>query len=171
MCLTGLLLADLECLVHAERRVAARHGLLLALVGNLLESLLRLGLSRALPMELVRERLPRLLGRQLAPELVIVDDVHVRLVVLERLEVLARLLLLALAVLVLARRLVLVPAPRPCAFEFALREHPPIIREPQVALQLHMLALSFIGVWTCEYSLLTEDVERRSHTGSERLLE
>ena len=49
------------------------------------------------------------------------------------------------------------------ALELALREHPPVVREPQVALLLHALALLLVAARLRDDALLAEDVERRSH--------
>ena len=130
MCLAGFLLPELERLVHAQRCVATRHRLLLLLLRNLLQPLLRLSLSRTLTVEPVAERFPRLLGCQLPPKLVMIHNVDVWFVVPEMFQAVACLVLFPQPILILARRLVLVRPTRLDAVKLSLCYSPPLFREP-----------------------------------------
>src|ERR1700761_2266658 len=86
MCLPCLLLSRLECLIHTKRRLAANHSLLFLLFLDLLQPLLSFGLARPLPMKPVRKSFPGLLRGKSTPELIVVDNVDIGLVIFERLR-------------------------------------------------------------------------------------
>ncbi len=100
--LTCLLLPLQKGFVHAQRSVPADHRSLLLFFCNLLQPFLCLHFPGALSVELVRQRLPCFLGSETTSVLVIVHDVNIRFVVLERLQVFAGFLLFPNTILVLS---------------------------------------------------------------------
>src|ERR1700722_997115 len=116
MRLSSLRLSDLKRLVHAQRGIAASHRLFLLLLRNLFQPFLRLHFPASFAVELVTQRLPSFLGRQHSPELVIINDVHIRSVILERIQTFSSILLFANAIFVLSRCLISVGPPRRQSF-------------------------------------------------------
>lgn len=121
-------------------------------------------------LEAMRQRLPRLLRRQLATELVMVLDVDVRLVALELLERIRRLSLLPDPVVVLPRRLVLVTSASLDALQLALGEAAAAVGEPEVLLALGALAIGGIGSRSGEVAAGFEEGEGAGETASDQSL-
>jgi hypothetical protein len=92
-------------------------------------------------LELVTQRLPSLLRRQVPSKLVVIDDVDVWLVALERLERVAGLSLLPHPVLVLASGLILVPTSSLDPLDLSLSESTAAIRKPEVLLLLRTFTI------------------------------
>lgn len=97
-------------------------------------------------MELVRQRFPSLLGRQGATKFIIVNNIDVGLVILEQVEIGTSLLLLSNTIFIFSRCLILVAAAGLQSVNFSLSQQTSVIREPEIALSLDVLALSLVSV-------------------------
>jgi hypothetical protein len=118
-------------------------------------------------LELVTQRLPSFLRRQVPSELVVIDDVDVWLVTLERLERIAGLPLLPHPVLVLPGRLVLVASSSLDPLDLSLSEPTPPIREPKILLFLRAFAIGRVRRWCRQIAGRLEKRESASETSTQ----